>query len=71
MVTPETVKQMVRELYGYELSDDDARAVANFSGAMEAGSRHLATLELNGIEAPFSYAAMIAEAERVAARSRK
>ena len=33
-VTGETVKQVLRDLYGYEVSDADALSIAHSAGAM-------------------------------------
>jgi hypothetical protein len=65
-VTPETVRQVLRDLYGYEISADAAARMANSAGAMLTGSRHLASLGLSGIEPPFGYPVMLAEAARLA-----
>ena len=37
----QTAKAMARELYGYELTDEAAAAVANAAGAMITNSRRL------------------------------
>jgi len=65
MVTPETARLLLRELYGYEVDERDARIVANGVGALHAGARALLALNLTGLEAPVSYASLLAEAERL------
>jgi len=65
MVSAETAKRLLQELYGYDLSDADARIVANGVGALHAGSRQIAALEIAGVEAPVSFTQLLAEAERL------
>jgi len=65
-VTGETVRQVLKDLYGYEISAADANAIAHTAGAMLTMAGHLNTLGLAGIEPPFSYPALIAQAERLA-----
>jgi hypothetical protein len=65
MITGETVKQVLREVYGYEISDDDARSIAHGAGAMLTSSEHLKALGLAGIEPPFGYPVMSQEAARL------
>ena len=69
LVTAETVKQVLRDLYGYEISDADAHSIANSAGAMLTLAGHLGSIGLTGIEPPFGYAVLVAEATR-AAKSR-
>lgn len=64
-VTPETVKQVLKDLYGYEISDEDARVMAHGAGAMLTSSSHLKALGLTGIEPPFGYPVLSAEAVRI------
>jgi hypothetical protein len=65
ILTGETVKQVLRDLYGYEISDDDARAIANGAGAMLTMARQFSALGLDGIEPPFGYPNLLAEAARL------
>jgi hypothetical protein len=67
-LTPNTVKAMARELYGYDLADDAAEAVANAAGAMITRSRSLGKLDLSGVQPPFGYPTLLAEAERIRKR---
>lgn len=67
-LTAETVKAVVRELYEYEISDEAASTVAHMAGAMATYSRRLDALELAGVQPPFGYSALIAEAERLRRR---
>ena len=67
-LTGETVKQMAREIFDYELSDPDAHAVANTAGAMLTLSRQLGVLPLSGIGPAFGYANLGAEAAHLSAK---
>jgi hypothetical protein len=65
-LTAETIRRMARELYGYEMSEPDAAATANTAGAVLALATHLRALGLDGVEMPFGYPNLFAEAERLA-----
>jgi hypothetical protein len=67
-LTPETVKTLARELYDYPLADDAAASVAHMVGAIAAHSRRLESLGLAGLQPPFGYPTLIAEADRVSRR---
>ena len=67
-LTANTAKAMARELYGYELSDESAAEVANAAGAMITRSRRLGKLDLSGVQPPFGYPTLLAEAERIRKR---
>jgi hypothetical protein len=69
LVTGETVKQVLRDLYGYEIADADAQSIAHSAGAMLTLAAHLGSICIAGIEPLFSYAVLVAEATR-AAKSR-
>jgi hypothetical protein len=64
-LTGESVRRLMRELYGYEISDADADTLARRARALVSGARNLESLELDGIEQPFSFAVLVAEAERI------
>ena len=66
LVTGETVKQVMRDLYGYEISAVDADAIAHSAGAMLTLAGHLPSIGLAGIEPPFGYPVLSAEATRLA-----
>jgi hypothetical protein len=66
ILTGETVKQALHDLYGYDISDDEARAIANGAGAMLTMARQFGSLGLGGIEPPFGYANLLVEAARLA-----
>lgn len=66
ILTGETVKQALHDLYGYEISDDDARAIANGAGAMLTMAQQFETLGLEEIEPPFGYSNLLAAAARLA-----
>ena len=69
LVTAETVKQVLRDLYGYEIPDADAHSIAHSAGAMLTLAAHLGSIGIAGIEPPFGYPVLLAEATR-AAKSR-
>ena len=66
LVTGQTVNQVRRDLYGYEISDAGADAIAHSAGAMLTLAGHLGAIGLAGIEPPFGYPVLLAEATRVA-----
>jgi len=68
-LTPETVKMLAQQLYDYQLSDDAASAVAHMVGAMAAYTRRLEALNLAGLQPPFGYPGLIAEADRIRRRA--
>jgi hypothetical protein len=63
-LTGEAVKMLAQQLYDYNLSDDGAEAVAHMIGAMATYSRRLEALNLAGLQPPFGYPTLIAQAER-------
>ena len=65
LVTHETVKQVLRDLYGYEISDADAHSIAYSTGAMLTLAGHLSSIGLSGIEPPFGYPVLASEAIRL------
>ena len=65
LVTAETVKQVLRDLYGYEISDADAHSIAYSAGAMLTLAGHLGSIGLSGIEPPFGYSVLVSEAIRL------
>ena len=67
-LTPETAKALARELYGHDLSDAAATAVANAAGALVTTARRLGNISLSGIQPPFGYPTLVAEAERIRKR---
>ncbi len=64
-LTAQAVKMLAQQLYDYNLADDAAEAVAHMVGAMATYSRRLETLNLAGLQPPFGYPTLIAEAERL------
>jgi len=60
-----TVKALALELFDYKFSDDDAASVAHIVGAMANYSRRLHAIGLAGLQPPFGYATMRAEAARI------
>ena len=64
-VTGETVKQVLRDLYGYEVSDADAQTIARSAGAIITLSSQLSAAGLKEVEPPFGYPTLHAEAERL------
>ncbi|MGH7906160.1 MAG: hypothetical protein ACREP6_05995 [Candidatus Binataceae bacterium] len=65
---PETVAQIAREYFGYEMDAETAAAVAKVADAMLDDARRIVALGLEGLEPPFSYATLAAEAERIRQR---
>ena len=65
LVTAETVKQVLRDLYGYEIADADAHSIAYSAGAMLTLAGHLNSIGLGGIEPPFGYPVLVSEAVRL------
>jgi len=65
LVTHETVKQVLRDLYGYEISDADAHSIARSAGAMLTLAGHLGSIDIAGIEPPFGYPVLASEAVRL------
>jgi hypothetical protein len=63
-LTGPAVKMLAKQLYDYEFSDDAAEAVAHMVGAMATYSQRLEALNLSGLQPPFGYPTLIAEAER-------
>jgi hypothetical protein len=66
LVTGQTVKQVMRDLYGYEVSDAGAEEIAHSAGAMLSIAEALKSIGLAGIEPPFGYPVLLAEAARLA-----
>lgn len=63
-LTGAAVKTLAQQLYDYDLSDDAAYAVAHMVGAMATYSRRLEALNFRGLQPPFGYPILLAEAER-------
>jgi hypothetical protein len=66
LVTAETVRQVLRDLYGYEISEADAHSIAHSAGAMITLACHFSSIGISGIEPPFGYPVLLAEATRAA-----
>jgi len=66
-VSPESVKALAREVYGYELADDAAASVARILGAMTSGLQRLEVPA--GLQPPFGYPTLEAEAKRLRQRA--
>jgi hypothetical protein len=60
-----TVKALAMELFDYEFSEDAAASVAHIVGAMANYSRRLHAIGLAGLQPPFGYPALRAEADRI------
>ncbi len=67
-LTAETVMRVAREFSDYPMSEETATAVAKVANAMLTDARRLSALGLEGVEPPFSYATLVAEAERLRRR---
>jgi hypothetical protein len=70
LLTGETVKKMLFDLYAYEVSDSDAQAIANGAGALFTMARHLKSIGLDDVAPPFGYPVLAAEATRLAKPTR-
>ncbi len=64
-LTAETVMRVAREFFDYPINEESAAAVARVAGAMLVDARRLSALGLEGVDPPFSYTTMLAEAERL------
>jgi hypothetical protein len=63
--TAATARLLAHELYDYEFSDDAAASVAHIIGAMANYSRRLHATGLAGVQPPFGYPTLRAEADRI------
>lgn len=61
----QTVRTITRALHNYELDAAGAEALAQTASALLADARSLDELDLAGVEPPFSYEALLAEAARL------
>ena len=61
----ETVKLLGRELFDYEFSEEAAASVAHIIGAIANRSRRLHGINLSGLQPPFGYPTLRAEADRI------
>jgi len=61
----ETVRKILIEVYGYDIAQADADALARRAQPTLEAVRRLSTLGLDGIEQPFSLAVLLAEAQRI------
>jgi hypothetical protein len=68
LVTPETVKQVLKDVHDYEISDEAAGPVANTAGAMISLAHNLDSLGLDDLEPPFGFPNLMAGATRIAAK---
>jgi hypothetical protein len=68
LVTPETVKRVLKDVYDYEISEEAAVPVANTAGAMISLAQHLDSLGLDEIEPPFGFPNLMTGATRLAAK---
>jgi hypothetical protein len=63
-LTAEAVKMLAQQLHDYELADEAAETVARMVGAMASYSRRLESVNLTGLQPPFGYPVLIAQAQR-------
>ena len=68
LVTPETVKRVLKDFYDYEINEEAAVPVANTAGAMISLAHNLDSLGLDGLEPPFGFANLTAGAMRIATK---
>lgn len=64
-IRSETLIALALEFYGYELPPSRAQQAAAGADAMLAGARALDALGLTGVEPPFGYPTLSAEAARI------
>ena len=69
-VKPETVQAIAQQFYGYSLAAVDAHRVAATSGAIAGNALALNELDLEGVEVPFDFSALLAAADRLRRRAR-
>jgi hypothetical protein len=58
------VKMLAQQLYGYNMSDDAAEAVAHMVGGLTTYERRLEALNLAGLQPPFGYLTLLTQAEQ-------
>jgi hypothetical protein len=68
LVTPETVKRVLKDVYDYEISDEAAIPIANTAGAMISLAHNLDALGLDQVEPPFGFPNLMAGAMLIAAK---
>lgn len=68
LVTSETVKRVLKDVYDYEISDEAAVPVANTAGAMISLAHNLDSLGLEEVEPPFGFSNLMTGAMRIAAK---
>ena len=61
LITPETVKRVLKDVHGYEISDEAQAPVAHTAGAMLTLAEQLDSLGLEAVEPPFGYANLMTE----------
>jgi len=71
MLTAETVRKALYDLYNYEVSDADAGAIAHGAGALFTLAQHMKSIGLDDIAPPFGYPMLAAEADRLARQKRR
>ena len=68
LVTPETVKRVLKDFYDYEINEEAAVPVANTAGAMISLAHNLDSLGLDEVEPPFGFPNLMAGATRIAVK---
>jgi hypothetical protein len=70
MLTGETVRKALHDLYDYEISDADAAAIAHGVGALFTLAQDIKSVGLDDVAPPFGYPILAAEADRLAKQKR-
>jgi hypothetical protein len=70
MLTGDTVRKTLLDLYGYDVSDADAEAIAHGAGALFTLAHHMKSIGLDDVAPPFGYPTLAAEADRLAKQKR-
>ncbi len=65
MLTGETVRKALHDLYDYDVSDADAAAIAHGVGALFTLAHHIKSIGLDDVALPFGYPMLAAEADRL------
>jgi hypothetical protein len=61
----DTIKQLARQNYGYELTSEAAAYVAALAHTIRTGARAISSLDLSEVEPPFGFTTLMEEAARI------
>jgi hypothetical protein len=68
LLTPETVKRTLKDLYDQEISDEEAAPIANLAGAILSLAQNLDSLVTDDVQPPLGYGNLMAETLRNSAK---